>query len=136
MDEAHPALIVARNSWDRVQRRARDEWLDLMAEDVVIEDPIGVAPTNPTGKGFQGKAGAEQFWDTIIAKTGSIEVETHESFTAGMESAHVLTLTTTFPDGMKSRVHGIFTYIVNEAGKLTNMRGHWSLDEMKLERPA
>ena len=134
MDNENPAMIVARNSWDRVQRRAREEWLELMAEDVVIEDPIGVAATNPSGKGFQGKVGAEEFWDTIIAKTESIQIETHESFTAGMESAHVLTLTTTFAGGMKSQVHGIFTYVVNEAGKLTNMRGHWSLDEMKIEK--
>jgi steroid delta-isomerase len=48
----------------------------------------------------------------------------------------VLTLTTTFPNGMKSKVHGIFTYIVNEAGLLTNLRGHWSLDEMKIEKPS
>jgi len=135
MNEQSPAMVVARNSWDRVQRRAREEWLDLMADDVVIEDPIGVAPTNPTGKGFQGRAGAAEFWDTIIANTESIRSEPHESFTAGMESAHVLTLHTTFANGMKRRVHGIFTYVVDEAGKLTHMRGHWSLDEMKLEQP-
>jgi steroid delta-isomerase len=135
VDQQHPALVAARNSWDRVQRRAREEWLALMAEDITIEDPIGVAPTNPTGKGFQGKAGAEKFWDTIVVNTESIRIEAHESFAAGLESAHVLTLTTTFPNGMKSRVHGIFTYVVNETGLLTNLRGHWSLDEMKIEKP-
>jgi steroid delta-isomerase len=135
MQADHLAMVAARSSWDRVQRRARGEWLELMAEDVVIEDPIGVAPTNPTGKGYRGRAEVEKFWDDNVARTESIQVTAHESFVAGNESAHVLTLTTKFPNGMTTRVHGIFTYVVNDAGKLTNMRGHWSLDEMKVEKP-
>jgi steroid delta-isomerase len=136
MKNEHPAMVAARNSWDRVQRRAREEWLDLMADDVCIEDPIGVAPTNPTGEGYRGRAGAEKFWDGNVGRTESIRVETHESFVAGFESAHVLTLTTKFPNGMTTIVHGIFSYIVNDAGKLTGMRGHWALDEMKVEKPS
>jgi steroid delta-isomerase len=136
VSDEHPAMIAAHSSWDCVQRRAREEWLGLMAKDVTIEDPIGVAPTNPSGEGFHGMAGAEQFWDGNIGRTESIHVETHESFAAGLESAHVLTLTTKFPTGMTTVVHGIFTYTVNEAGKLRALRGFWSLDEMKVEKPA
>ena len=55
----------------------------------------------------------------------------HESFAAGLESAHVLTLTTTFDNGAAIEVHGIFTYRINDAGKLTNLRGYWSLEDAK-----
>ena len=41
MKETHPAMVAARNSWRCVQGKLKDEWLGLMAEDVVIEDPIG-----------------------------------------------------------------------------------------------
>jgi steroid delta-isomerase len=128
-------LEAARNSWRRVQARERQAWLDLMADDVVLEDPIGVAPTNPSGQGFRGRAEAEKFWDQNLAPTEKIEIETHESFAAGDESAHVLTLTTHFPGGTRMKVHGIFTYRVNEAGKLAALRGYWSLADAVIEKP-
>jgi hypothetical protein len=34
------------------------------------------------------------------------------------------------PNGMKSRVEGIFVYRVNDAGKLLSMRGFWEFDRM------
>ena len=134
MSEEHPAMAAAHHSWSCVKRRARQEWLDLMADDVTLEDPIGVAPTNPTGKGYRGKAEAEKFWDDNIGRTESISIEAHESFAAGSESAHVLTLTTRFPNGTIMSVHGIFTYEVNDEGKLKALRGFWSLGEAKIEK--
>jgi len=104
-----------------------------MAEDIRIEDPIGQAPTNPTGKGVHGKAAAAQFWDTNIARTESIRFEAHESYAAGMESAHVLTLTSTFANGTTMIVHGIFTYTIDDEGKLRALRGFWSLDQARVE---
>ena len=97
MNEKHPALIAARSSWRCVHAKDREGWLALMADDVVIEDPIGVGPTNPTGAGIRGKAAVGAFWDANIAPS-QIRIEAHESFVAGDESAHVLTLTTRFPN--------------------------------------
>ena len=134
--DLHPAIQAAHDSWRCVQARLRDEWLGLMAEDVTIEDPIGVGPTNPTGKGFHGKREAEEFWDKNLAPTESITITTHESFAAGSESAHVLTLTTKFPNGITMSVHGIFTYTVNDAGKVKALRGYWSMSDAKITKPA
>ena len=39
MTEQHPAMLAARNSWRCVQGHLKDEWLSLMANDIVIEDP-------------------------------------------------------------------------------------------------
>jgi hypothetical protein len=33
-------------------------------------------------------------------------------------------------------VHGIFTYTVNDAGRIQALRGYWSMDEAKVEKPA
>jgi steroid delta-isomerase len=132
----HAALEAARSSWRCVQARDREAWLALLADDVTLEDPIGVAPTNPTGKGFRGKAEARQFWERNIAPTSGIRIEAHESFAAGQESAHVLTLTTSFPNGTRMAVHGIFTYAVDDEGRIRALRGYWSLDQAVIEKPA
>ncbi len=134
MDPNHPAMVAARGSWAAVQAMDKQAWLDLMAEDICIEDPIGEAPTNPTGKGVRGKEEVSAFFDRNMAPN-TIAIEVHESFAAGNESGHRMTLTTTFPNGAAAVVNGIFTYRVNDEGKLTNLRGYWSLDEMEIVQP-
>jgi steroid delta-isomerase len=129
-----PALVAARRSWSAVQRKARAEWLELMADDVCIEDPIGASPLEPTGKGHCGKAAVAAFWDRHIAPA-EIRIEPQRSFAAGSESAHLLTLTTAFPNGVRTTVTGIFTYRVNPAGKLVTLRGYWALDrDLRVEQ--
>ena len=132
MNESNPAMIAARSSWKCVQNKDKEGWLALMTEDVVIEDPIGQAPTNPSGEGVKGKAAVAEFFDKNIADN-ELRVETHESRTAGNESAHVLTLRTRFPNGMTAVVRGLFTYHVSAEGKLTNLRGYWEMDDMSFE---
>ncbi len=134
MSEVHPAMAAARSSWRCVMEKNRDEWLGLMADDVCFEDPIGVAPTNPTGEGVRGKAALEEFWKKNM-EPATIVVKPQESYAAGNESAHVLVLETAFPNGVKMTVRGIFTYTVDEAGKLTNLRGYWSMGDAKIEQP-
>ena len=133
MSEKHPALVAAENSWRCVQSDDREGWLDLMADDICIEDPIGEAPTNPTGQGVRGKAAVGDFYDSFIGPS-KLVVDVHESQAAGNESAHVLTLNTTLPNGVTTRVRGIFTYHLNDAGKLTNLRGYWALADMVFEK--
>ena len=134
MDEEHPALVAARSSWRCVREKRRDAWLELLADDVLIEDPVGVAPTNPSGEGIRGKAAAREFWEKNI-EPASIRFTAHESFAAGRESAHVLTLETSFANGVTMFVHGIFTYRVDDAGRIESLRGYWSLEDARIERP-
>ena len=131
MSEEHPAMIAARASWSAVQRKAKEEWLALMADDICIEDPIGVSPLDPIGKGHCGKEAVRAFWERAIAPN-RIRIEVARSFCAGNESAHLMTLTTTFPNGASAEVTGIFTYRVNDAGKLVALRGYWQMSDMKL----
>ncbi|MBJ22668.1 MAG: steroid delta-isomerase [bacterium] len=134
MNEEHPALAAARSSWKAAMASDKSAWLGLMADDIHVEDPIGVAPTNPDGAGVHGKTALADFWEKNIGPN-SIKIEARDSRTAGMESAHHLTLTMKFSNGVTSVVSGIFTYKVNEAGKLTNLRGYWDMADMAFEQP-
>jgi steroid delta-isomerase len=137
MSEVNTAMDAARSSWRAVQAKDKQGWLDLMAEDICVEDPIGVGPTNPSGKGIQGKAALSDFYDKHMGSS-TISIETHESYTsqAPDEVAHVMTLSTTLSNGVKTRVRGIFTYKTNDEGKITNLRGYWNMSSMEFEKPA
>ena len=132
MNEKNPALIAARNSWRCVQGGLKEEWLALMADDIVIEDPIGVSPLDRKGLGHQGKEAVSRFWDRNIGPN-TLHIETHASYTGGTcEAAHVMTLTTTFPTGQRASIKGIFTYKTDDAGKITALRGYWEMTDIQL----
>jgi steroid delta-isomerase len=134
MDSEHPAMVAACSSWRCVEAKDKQGWLALMSEDIVIEDPIGVAPTNPDGKGIRGKTAVSDFWDSHMSNT-EIRIEPHQSYAAGRESAHWMTLTTSLESGVQMKVHGIFTYRLDEAGKLASLRGYWSLADTEVQQP-
>jgi steroid delta-isomerase len=106
-----------------------------MADDVLIEDPIGPSVTNPEGRGVRGKEEVAAFYDRNIAGN-DLSITCEETFLAStdQEVAHVLVLRSAFPDGTpdgtRSSVRGVFTYRVDDAGKLASMRGYWRLEDM------
>jgi steroid delta-isomerase len=126
-----PALAASQASWKAVQARDKAGWLSLMADDIVIEDPIGVAITNEDGQGVRGKAAVEEFFDKNIA-TNNLRVECEETFPSSseLEVAHILTLHSAFDGGLTSHVRGVFCYKLNEAHQITNLRGYWNMDAM------
>jgi steroid Delta-isomerase len=126
-----PALAASQSSWRCVQAHDREGWLALMADDVVIEDPIGEAVTNPDGTGVRGKEGVATFYDNNIA-ANQLTITCEETFPSSSpnEIAHILVLRSKFENGVTSTVRGVFTYRVNEAGLIANMRGYWNLDAM------
>lgn len=133
--QALPALWASHRSWECVQSHDKQGWLGLMADDVVIEDPIGATITNPDGHGVRGKEAVEAFYDTNIGPN-RLSVTCEETFRSSdpTEVAHILTLTSRFDDGLTSTVRGVFCYRTDERGKLTNLRGYWHLDDMVFER--
>ena len=126
-----PALTASQSSWRCVQARDREGWLALMADDVVIEDPIGKSVTNPDGTGVRGKEGVGAFFDSNIA-ANQLTITCEETFPSSSpnEIAHILVLHSKFDNGVTSTVRGVFTYRVDDAGLITNMRGYWNLDAM------
>jgi ketosteroid isomerase-like protein len=130
----HPARLASRRSMEIVQRKVRGagdkaEWLALFADDAIIEDPIGRSPLDPEGKGHRGKAAIAAFWDANIASIG-ITLDIERSYACGNEVANVGTITTRMPDGTAATVEGVFTYRVNDTGKLTALRAYWEFGRM------
>lgn len=132
MADVTPALAASHASWRCVQTHDREGWLSLMADDIVIEDPIGEAITNPDGKGVRGKEAATAFYDTNIA-VNNLTVTCEETFPSSSpnEVAHILSLHSKFEGGVTSTVRGVFCYRVNDDGLITNLRGYWNMDAMK-----
>lgn len=132
MADVTPALAASHASWRCVQTHDREGWLSLMADDIVIEDPIGEAITNPDGKGVRGKEAATAFYDTNIA-ANNLTVTCEETFPSSSpnEVAHILSLHSKFEGGVTSTVRGVFCYRVNDDGLITNLRGYWNMDAMK-----
>jgi steroid Delta-isomerase len=129
--DVSPALAASQGSWKAVQSHDREAWLALMADDVVIEDPIGEAITNPDGNGVRGKDAVRAFYDTNIA-TNNLRITCEETFPSSSpnEIAHILILRSEFEGGLSSEVRGVFTYRVNDVGQIANMRGYWNMDVM------
>ena len=127
-----PALTASQASWRCVQAHDREGWLALMADDVVVEDPIGPSVTNPDGIGVRGKEAMAAFYDANIS-ANQLRITCEETFPSSSpdEIAHILVLRSRFEGGFTSTVRGVFTYRVDEAGLIANMRGYWNLDVMQ-----
>ena len=129
--ELTPAVAASQNSWRCVQSGDREGWLALMADDIVVEDPIGEAFSNPDGTGVRGKAALAAFYDANIGPN-QLRVTCEETFPSSSptEIAYILILETTLPNGIVTTVRGVFTYRVDDAGLITNLRGYWNIDAM------
>jgi steroid delta-isomerase len=131
-DNEPPARRAALLSREYVHSKNREGWLGLYAQDGIIEDPIGVSMIDPAGKGHRGPAARELFWDTFIGPS-QIDVNILDSYAAGNEVANHAIITTTLDGGdgkrFQQKVHGVFTYHVNDAGELLSLRGFWDTED-------
>lgn len=129
--EAHPARKASLRSRQCVHDHDKAGWLGLFAEDGIIEDPIGVSPLDLKGEGHKTQAEREAFWDTNIANS-DIQITIHDSYAAANEVANHLTLDVAITLGdrkFRQQTRGIFTYRVDERGKIKALRGYWELDD-------
>jgi steroid delta-isomerase len=134
--EKTPVILASEASWRCVQAGDKEGWLGLMTDDIVIEDPIGPSVTNPEGTGVRGKEAVGAFFDANIGPN-KLTVTREETFPSSSptEIAYILVLRTEFPNGFVASLRGVFTYKVNDAGLITNLRGYWNLDAMQFTEP-
>jgi steroid delta-isomerase len=128
MADEHPARLASHRSMQAVREKTKQAWLDLFTDDAVIEDPVGVSPLDPEGKGHRGKAAIAAFWDANIAPN-KIELDIWHSYACGNEVANVGKITITMPNGMQAVTEGVFTYKVNAEGKLVSLRAFWEFEK-------
>lgn len=132
--EPHIARDAARASMQAVEAGDRAAWLGLFASDACVEDPIGPSMFDPEGKGHRGPAAIAAFYDTVVA-SGRVEFAIRESYAGGNECANVGTITTTLPDGTCAVVEGVYTYRVDDEGRIVALRAYWEPDHMTLVPP-
>jgi steroid delta-isomerase len=135
MSTEHPARAAARRSMDAVHRKDKAAWLANFADDAIIEDPIGRSPLDPEGRGHRGKEAIAAFWDRQIGPN-RVLFDIARSYAAGAEVANVGTIAIVLPGGAVTFVDGVFTYRVNDEGRVTALRAYWETDGLKLFPPA
>jgi ketosteroid isomerase-like protein len=123
----HPAHAAGRRSREAVTARDRAAWLEVFAEDAIVEDPIGPSAFDPDGKGHRGRDAISAFWDMTIANTDKIEFDFRDTFQCGNEEANVGRIVTTMA-GHQIIAEGVFTYKVNAEGKMVALRAFWEMD--------
>ena len=127
------AQRLSMKSVELVRAGDRDAWLDLFAEEAVVEDPVGVSPFDPSGKGHRGRAAIAAFYDRIIAGAGRLDPVLHASYPCGDECANVWTAKFTRPDGSVTENPMVAIYKANAAGdRLVSLRAFW--DTSALDR--
>jgi steroid Delta-isomerase len=123
----HPAHAAGRRSREAVRVRDKAAWLDVFADDAVVEDPVGPSAFDPEGKGHRGRDAISAFWDKAIATTDRIEFNFHDTYQCGPEEANVGNIVITM-GGHQVTAEGVFTYRVNDAGQLVALRAYWEMD--------
>lgn len=118
------AQQASAESLAAVRAKKKAVWLDLFAEDAVIQDPVGVSPLDPSGLGHRGKEAIARFWDMAIAP-GQLETKIRESYPAGDECANVATFVNRMPNGMEVATDLVVVYRVDARGKIVSLKAYW-----------
>lgn len=127
-ESSHPAQQAALNSIKQVRAKNKEGWLALYADDILLQDPVGVSMLDPSGEGHRGKTAIAAFWDMAIAP-GSIDFELRESYPCGNECANVGTMINTL-NGIEIKVDLVIVYRVNAAGKIDSLKAYWDFNQV------
>lgn len=124
LESNHPAQRASFQSIKMVSEKNKEGWLALFADDVVVQDPVGKSPLDPSGEGHKGKEAISAFWDMIIAG-GDFSYRMDQSYPCGDECANVWVGINKRPDGTVFEVPMVTIYKVNAEGKLVSLRAFW-----------
>ncbi|BBZ31556.1 nuclear transport factor 2 family protein [Mycolicibacterium confluentis] len=104
----------------------KEAWLALFDDDAIVEDPIGPSHFDPEGRGHRGLDAISRFYDMAIAPS-ALTFHFEKTYQCGDEEANVghIVIETA---GYRVVAEGVFTYRVNDAGKLTALRAYWEVD--------
>jgi len=116
-------------SRDYAVAKDKQNWLDLFAEDAIVQDPIGKSPLDPVGDGHKGKEAIEKFYDTVIAN-GNIEFNILESIPCADECANFAQIVNVVGD-VKIETQMIVIYRVNSNDKIVSLRAFWDYQKME-----
>ena len=116
-------------SRDYAVAKDKQKWLDLFAEDAIVQDPIGKSPLDPIGDGHKGKEAIEKFYDTVIAN-GNIEFNILESIPCADECANFAQIINVVGD-VKIETTMIVIYRIDSDDKIVSLRAFWDYKSME-----
>lgn len=135
MKDDHPAVLAGRASQAAASGHRKEEWLDLFAENGVVEDPVGPSGFDPEGRGHHGREEIAAFYDKTIGIADSLEFLFDDGFACGDEVAFTGLIRTVL-GGHVIDAECVFTYKVDDAGKIVALRAFWEVDRaMATARP-
>jgi hypothetical protein len=120
---AQDLLAFVRQSPTHVAAHQRQAWLDLFADDAIVEDPVGSTAVRKRDGSLAG------FWDTFIARS-QIRLEILGDYVDGEDVMRDVVMHTTMAEGVVLRVPAYLLYETRDhRGKrrLGRMAGHWTL---------
>jgi steroid Delta-isomerase len=121
-----PVHLAGKRSREAAMARDKEAWLALFADDAVVEDPIGPSHFDPDGKGHRGKEAIAKFFDMAIAPS-QLEFNFAATYQCGNEEANVGNIVIV-ASGYRVVAEGVFTYRVDDEGKIVALRAYWELD--------
>jgi len=121
-----PVHLAGKRSREAAMARDKEAWLALFADDAVVEDPIGPSHFDPDGKGHRGKEAIAKFFDMAIAPS-QLEFNFAATYQCGNEEANVGNVVIV-ASGYRVVAEGVFTYHVDDEGKIVALRAYWELD--------
>jgi ketosteroid isomerase-like protein len=122
-----PVHLAGKRSREAAMAGDKEAWLALFADDAIVEDPIGPSHFDPEGKGHRGKEAIAKFFDMAIAPS-QLEFNYISTFQCGQEEANVGHIVIV-SRGYRLIAEGVFTYRVDDDGKIVALRAYWELDK-------
>ena len=119
--------LAGKRSREAAIAHDKDAWLANFADDAIVEDPIGPSHFDPEGKGHRGKEAIANFYDTAIAPS-KLTFNFEKTYQCGNEEANVGHIVIE-SGGYRVIAEGIFTYRVNDEGRIVALRAYWELDK-------
>ena len=126
------AYELSKRSMAAIEAKDRQGWLDLFAEDGVVEDPVGPSMFDPEGTGHRGTEAIAAFYDNVIAMSDSIRFHMRDTYDCGVEVANVGEIHITV-GGKIGICHVVSTYRASPEGKLTALRAYWEQDKLTFD---
>jgi steroid delta-isomerase len=129
VDKNTPAIQAHKASIANAMAGNKAQWLEVFADDAVLQDPVGPSPFDPEGNGFKGRERVEEFWDLMIGPS-NLTIVPHKRICCGDNIVAVNMTITNDMGEMKSVVEMVVIYETNEAGKLNSLRAYWDLEAL------
>ncbi len=99
-------------------------WLDTLADNAVIYDPVGKPPLNP-------QEDSQKFFRILTTFYETFEISQESLVVVGKEAAVKWTMKVIAKNGRQGMAEGISVFEVNDQGKITQIKAYWDEAHLK-----